>query len=187
MKRYIKCTEENSIVKIAVIVEIEIPTSPTQVAAGTRTGQELPKGELLPSEKDVLISSQALEDYHSFIESVEDLISDYYGLDIYYKNDLPDNSWYFGFIAKNSDGTPVIDFEATIRVSNHPSHRSPESQANKQKQKAALKEYVGDIKLKPIRKTILVNKDQFASYEEAYDAVDQLVEGVNKVLTRKQK
>ncbi len=184
MKRVVRYLDEPDTIKISVIVEVEMRLKDDPVAAATFDHKELPQGQLLPSEKDAVIDSQVLEDYHAFIESIEDLITDYYDLHIYYKNSSPDNSFYFGMIAKDADNIPIIDFEACIRISNHAASRSPQSQHNKKLMKEALRREVGNAKLKPIRKRIIVNRDEFADYDAAYSAVDELIENVTSKLKK---
>lgn len=189
MKRYIHPSTNIFPKVINIVVEAGWfdDGSGAGVAAATFNGKELPKGPLLPAEKDAIITSQMLEDYRSFISSVEELLTDYYKLHVYYKNNSEDNSFYFGIIAKNSDGSPVLEFNFTLRVSNHPAHRSPQSKEHKKEQKAELKKLVPNVDLKPLTKSILVNDKEFNNYEEAYEAVDKIIESVVNIMTRKKK
>ena len=139
-----------------------------------------------PPEKNALIDTQALADYHAFIDSVEDLLKDYYNLHVYYKNDSSDNSFYYGLLAKNSDGSLVLDFDFRLRISTHDPHRTPQSQHNKKLQDAALSEVAYGKRLKPLRAYIVVNSRECKSYLEAYDKVDKAIEDALTKLERKQ-
>lgn len=191
MKRWIHAREEISklepIIRLSFDIEVgvEWEKDDEAVAAATYKGAEVPEGPLLPWEKDALIDSQLLADYHAFIDSVEDLIVDYYDLHVYYKNNSDDNSFYFGLLAKNSDGSLVLDFDFRLRISNHDQHRSPQSQYNKKLQDKALLEVTDGKKLKPLRAYIVVNDKECKSYMEAYDKVDSAIEDAMEKLTRK--
>ena len=171
---------------IDVVVEISLFDPDGRIAA-SREVPDLPKGELMPAEKDVLIGSQVLEDYHAFIDSIEDLITDYYDLHIFYKNDSPDNSYYFGMLAKDDKGNILLDFDFTLRVSTHDPKRSEMSQKHKKEKKDKLLKTTGGKKTRPIRKYLTVNDVEFDSYEEAYLEVDKKIAAVVKVMKRRSK
>lgn len=174
MKRLIK--NKNSIINfvIEVIVDI-VEKEPGGLVATTYKGTEIPYSEPLPSDKKALIDSQALEDYHSFIKSVEELLADYYSLEIYYKNNSETNSSYFGTLAKDRNNNLVLNFDFTLRVSTHPAKRTSESQNNKKERKKALLEVTEGKKTKPITRSILVNNEQFVSYLDAFKYIDSEV------------
>lgn len=188
MKRYMKDAEGAEKVKleINVVYEIEFPPD-TKVAAATHKGFSVPEGELLPSEKDALINSQAWDDYCSFIESVEDLMTDYYDLTIYYRNESEDYSFYWGALAKNEDGSLIVDFSLKLRVSNHEPRRSRESQHNKKEQQAKLMELTHGKKPQPVTKQITVNRDRFQDYLDAYLKVDEMIGRAVEIMTRNKK
>lgn len=185
MKRYIhsSTTEEPVTETIRIVVDVDF--SLIKEVAASRRGVKLPTGKLLPAEKDALIDSQVLADYHAFIETVRDLIADYYNLHIYYKNSSDDNSFYFGFLAKNSDGSFLLDFEATIRISNHDPHGTPQADHAKKEQNEELMKLTDGVRPRPWRKNIIVNDREFSSYEEAYDQVDSIVQRAVQVLEKK--
>lgn len=190
MKKYIHTATSNVEHKFNIIVEL-MYTYPSDVAAATYDKGDktfdLPDGELLPSEQDAIISSQAGEDYRAFVESVVDLLEDYYDLHIYYKRDSKDYSWYFGMIAKDTTGSLIFDFDFTLRVANHSPHRSEQSQKHKKERKAELKKLTKGKKTKPIVKCILVNRDEFKTYLEAYQKIDEQVEEVVEIMHRRDK
>ena len=186
MKRVIQCNIDDNITrKIEVIFEIELDYIEKEIAAANYKGFEIPEGELLPAEKDAIINTQAYADYEAFIESVEDLLTDYYDLHVYYKNNSPDNSFYYGVLAKNSDATLILDFSATFRISNHKGHRTDQQTKNKKEQKAKLKELANGKKLQIIYKPIIVNQETFESYFEAFEAVDSIVSDAVQIMERR--
>lgn len=187
MKRYLKASSSESTThRIEVVFEVGYKDAES-VAAATYRGYNVPEGPLLPAEKDAIIDSQVYQDYQDFIESVEDLCTDYYDLEIYYKNKSQDNSFYWGMLAKNSDESLILDFDFTLRVSNHDSHRSEQSQKHKAEKKAKLAEIAKGKKTRPITRSIVVNQDKFSSWMEAYEAICDLVEGVVATMTRRKK
>lgn len=187
MKKWIRAsTNKPTVVHIDAVFEIFLD-SLTEVAAATYKGITIPEGELMPADKDAIYTSQQYQDFQSFLESVEALLTDYYGLRIYYKNNSDYNSFYWGVLAKNSDETLIIDFDLTLRVSTHPAHRTEQSQAEKKKQKAAKNVATGGKKTKPLRKVVVVNDKEFASYFDAIVEVDSIIEDAIEKLTRKKK
>lgn len=189
MKRMIKSNIDHEVVKKHIDIEVEIDMNNLDegpIAAATYKGFYIPEGPLLPQEKDAVIDSQALEDYHAFIQSVEDLLTDYYDLEVYYKNDSPDHSFYFGMLAKSKDGAILIDFDFTLRVSNHPAKSSPQSKYNKKQKAEALKTYTKGKRSQPVTRSIVVNENRFDSYSDAYLEVDKQVEDVVSILKKKE-
>ena len=104
-----------NVTKFNIVVELEC-TSPDEVAAEFST----PEGPVTSGLSDVILDSQVLADYEAFIESIQDLIIDYYKLKIYHKN----SSNYFGMLAKNDAGEIILDFDFTLRIPIHSLHRN---------------------------------------------------------------
>lgn len=181
MKTYVKSAKVTTI-PMHFDIEVEIEYFDTQaqgiqVTASEYKGFQIPDGPLLSGVPGAVIDSQALIDYEDFIESVTDLITDYYDLDIYYKNTSPDHSNYFGMLAKNAKGEIILDFDFTLRVSNHDPHRSAQSQQHKKERKAALNKITKNKKTKPITHSIIVNSEIYDTYIEAYADIDKLNNG----------
>ena len=170
---------ESKRINVSVVVGYADPDN--KVAASTYEKADksfnIPDGPLLPAGKEIYIdpNSQLVADYDDFIESVEDLITDYYNLKIYYKNSSTDYSRHFGMLAKDDNGNVVINFDFTMRISNHTAHRTPESQKHKKERKAQLAKETDGKKTKPIVKSILVNDKEFSSYLDAYEYVDKVI------------
>lgn len=187
MKRYVKST--SNVIKVSVVFNVELYTEEdrNQLAAATYKGVEVPEGDLPPADKKIIMNSQVYSDYISFIKSVEDLLTDYYDLTIYYKNESEYDSFYWGGLAKSDDGTFMLDFEVTLRVATHPAHRTKESQKEKKIQKQELAKVAGKKRVKTIRIDLVVNdeSEDFNSYIEAFAALDEKVERAVKVMTRK--
>ena len=186
MKRHIHPVTEEDMYTVSIEVEIELPENPSEdyIAAAEYNGFQLPDGPLLSGLPGALITSQELEDYAAFIESVKDLLTDYYNLQTYYHNVSEDNSHYFGLLAKDAAGNPIINFDFKLRVSNHPAHRSKQSQQHKSEQAAELKKVTKGKKTKPLTKSIIVNRETCANYTEAFIKVDKIVEEVVNVMRR---
>mgnify|MGYP007070061986 CR=1 FL=1 len=80
MKRYIKSSVNTDCLKFNIIFDIELPyttddLSNRKIAASNYKGFDIPDGPLIPSEKDALIDTQILADYHSFVESISALLA----------------------------------------------------------------------------------------------------------------
>lgn len=155
-----------------------------EIAAGTYKNIDVPDGDLLPAEKSTGIPDQVKEDYNSFIQSVEELLTDYYNLYTYYTNESENYSKYYGIVAKTAEGKIILKFKFKLRLSNHPAHRTRMSQEHKHEEEQALNKLVPGVRFKPIVKSILVNKDEFDSYEHALEYIDGEVEKVVEIMTR---
>lgn len=182
MKRYIR--ENIDILKLQVIVEVEFSEDSKSIAA-SYDSERFKDSELPPAAKDALIDSQVLADYHAFVETLEDLITDYFGLQIYYKNDSPYNSFYFGVLAVDDEGNYILDCEAAIRISTHDTHRTPESEKHKVDQKNELKKLTKGKRLQPVRRNIIINDHEFENYDEAYEFAFSQLESAASKLNRK--
>ena len=182
MKRYIHGTE--NMLKLQVIVEVGFVKESESIAASYDTDQ-FKGSELPPAVKDALIDSQVLADYHAFVETLEDLVTDYFGLKIYYKNDSPYNSFYFGVLAVDDEGNYILDCEAAIRISTHDAHRTTESEKQKANQKNELKKLTKGKRLQPVRRNIIINNHEFDNYDEAYEFAFSQLESAASKLNRK--
>lgn len=191
MKRYVRLNSNDGTVKVEVIFEVELMPDETggQVAAATYEGIEIPEGELPPADKDVIMNSQVYSDYIAFIESVEDILVDYYELNIYYKNKSDYDSFYWGCLAKDDNGNLLFDFEVTLRVSTHPAHRTKESQNKKKVQKQELAKISSKKRVKNIRIDVVVNNESvdFDSYLDAIEYLDKRLEKAVEIMKRRNK
>jgi len=184
MKTYIKTSDSILPVHIDIVVEIEY-YDPVPVAAAEYKGFSIPDGPVITGIPDAILDSQAIADFDAFLESVEDLCTEYYDLEIYYKNVSPYHSCYFGMLAKDCEGNVVLDFDFSLRISNHEPHRSENSQKHKKERQAALNQITQGKKPRPITKIITVNAEEVDSYEEAYMKVDAIIERVVDIMTRR--
>lgn len=146
-----------------------------EIAASTYKGLPIPDSDLPSSLKDALNNSQVIADYMSFIESITELIEDYYDLKVYYTNTSDYLSGYFGALAKDDEGNFVLDVDISLRVSTHDPHRTEDSQKHKKERLKARKDLIGDVKLKPFTRDIRVNKETCRDYTEAYEKVDEAI------------
>lgn len=186
MKRYIN-SKETTTPKLNIVVEVEFLNSNESVSAAKFNPENFKDSKLPPAAKDALIDTQVLADFHAFVETLEDLLKDYFELSLYYKNDSPYNSFYFGALAVDDNGNYIIDCEATIRVSTHTAHRTSESQREKALQKAKLKSLIGDKRMEPVRRSIIINDIEFDNYEDAYTEAFEKIKSAANVLNRKKK
>ena len=186
MKRYIHAKENKPNLIIDVVFDSEFDDD--RIAAATYKGFHVLEGSLMPSEKDAVIDSQVYADYESFIESVKSIITDYYGLKIYYENISSYGSFYYGALASNSDGSFILKFRVVFRISTHSARRTSDTQQHKKDEEEAVKK-AGNIsqnKRLPriISKSIIVNNVEFQSYFQAIEAVDNMIADAVEVMTR---
>ena len=185
MKRYIRNNIYDSNFHLDIVVDIEYFDDTSRIAASEYRGFYVPDGPVISGLPDAVLGSQALQDYADFIESVQDLMTDFYHLEIYYKNKSKDNSFYFGSLVKDREGNIIADFDFTLRVSNHDSHRSEQSQQHKKERKAKLKELTQGKDTQPITKSIIVNSEKCKDYMDAYLKVDAVISRAVEVMSRK--
>lgn len=168
-----------------IIIDIDFDETDTDIAAAEYKGvKNIPEGELFPSELDAYVSPRMKEDYESFVKSIEELLTDYYGLHIYYKNESEYLSNYFGMVAKDDEGNMIFNFKFILRVANHDAHRSKALHHNKKEEKSALLKLTKGKKLKPIVKSVTVNQDTYDSYLEAYVEIDKIIEEAVAIMKR---
>ena len=187
MKKFITSSiSDTGVTHVYIEVEIEY-YGPVPVAASEYRGFYVPDGPLISGLPNAVVDSQALVDYEDFIESVQDLITEYYELHIYYKNESKGLSHYFGILAKDVDGTIILDFDFNLRVSNHDPHRSTSSQKHKKERDIELKRLSEGKKPRPLTKSITVNSEEFENYMDAYLKVDSIIEHAVEIITRRKK
>lgn len=186
MKRYI-----NDVKSFDIYVDIEYPLAYLdfdEICSSIDLDMyDIPSGVVISRLKDN--SSQALEDYDAFVENIEDLLIDVYGLELTYFNDSDDNSRYYNFLAKDSSGNIKFRFRLRLRISNHSSHRTKEQIHNKKEEldSPELKRLLTEDqirKLQPYFKSIIVNDERYSSYEEAYLDINDKIENWVRIMTR---
>lgn len=161
-------------------VEIMLSIYPfdDMVAASEYKGYKFPDGELPPLKRGVVWSDQVTEDYNAFLETLEDLLIDYYNFEVYYSNISKDHSKYLGMVAKDNKNNIILTFNFNLRVSNHDAHRSRESQRQKKEMKQSLAKFTNGKRLRPIVKSVKVNREEFSSYDDAVEYIDNVIEDV---------
>ena len=182
MYKYIKCTESNnSIMEFDINVDIVPKYTDEEIESSIYKGFTIPDGEVIPETKCDRFSDEIEADYAAFVESVEDLLTEYYGFELYYENKQGQHSKYFSFLAKEKEtGKIYLKFRLRLRVSNHDAHRTDASQSHK-KEETETEKYKELTKNaprvpRPYTKNILVNSTMFNSYEEAFIDVDEKIE-----------
>lgn len=182
MKRYIKSSAMDILpIEFDINVGIIPKYTTEEVKSAVYKGFEIPDGEVISGLKSAIITNQIESDYNMFIESVEDLLQEYYGLELFYENSSPDYSHYYSFLAKDKEtGKIYFRFRLRLRISNHPAHRSEASQKHKREETKTerYKELTKDISKdpRPYSKNITVNKETYESYEDAFIDIDNQVE-----------
>lgn len=187
MKRYIRSTTEENILKIEVVFNVDISTiTDENIAAATYKGHEIPEGELPPADKKAVMNSQVYRDYKAFIKAVEEIVSDY-DLFIYYKNQSKYNSFYWSGLAKDADGEPLIDYTMRLRVSTHDAERTKQSQKRKKDEKKELMKISKGKRVTPMPIDAVINNKstQFDSYLDAIAWIDEHIEHAVEVMTRR--
>lgn len=189
MKRVIRSGSNNGVIKVEVVFDIELALdSSSEIAAATYKGIEVPEGDLPPADKNAIWNSQIYQNYNSFIEAVEDILESY-DLDIYYKNKSEYESFYWSALAKDNEGNDLFDFTVRLRVSTHAAHRSKKSQENKKEEKAELKKLSNKKRVSPLPISVVINdqSEEFDSYLDAIEYVDEMVSNAVEIMKRRSK
>lgn len=191
MKIYIKSSKSNSF-----ILDIEVTTyspiltsdSESEIAASSEA-PNLPKRPVISKDKNK-IKQWMIDDFASFVESVESLCEQKYKLVGTYKNASKDNSYYYNYLAQDDAGNIIIDCRLRLRISNHDAHSTKEQQHNKKSElnSERLHELLTQQqidKLTPYAKVIVINDEIFDDYDEAYFHVVDVIDHAVKVMKRK--
>lgn len=184
MKIYVNSSDLSALTYAPLSFEITVNIAPKyntgEIAAATHKGIEIPDGEVISGLKNAIITDQIENDYNTFIESVEDLLTEYYGLILIYQSKSANYSHYYSFLAKDKEsGKVYFRFRLRLRISNHPAVRSKASQKHKseetntEKYKELTQRIAKDPR--PYTKSIVVNKEIYNSYEEAFVDIDEQV------------
>lgn len=184
MKRYISSSLPG-ILEFTIDVILTPDTTGSSVAA-TYNMPDLPQGPVISGNKLADIDPQVVADYDAFVETIEDLLTEYHGLELVYKNKSKDFSRYYSFLARDSAGNVILKFRLRLRISNHTPHRTKAQQANKAaeaKSEKLLKLTKGK-KLQIINKQVIVNDTVFDDYDEAYFKIAEQVEKWVKIMKR---
>ena len=185
MKRYIHSEREPDLI-IEAIFEARFNNDDDSIAAATYKGINVPDGPLPPAEKKIAKNSPAYVNFESFVEGVLGLIEDTYELTIYYESGSPYGSFYYGALATNSDGSFILKFTASFRISTHEARRTKQSQMHKKEERDALKELTNTVSNNKLPRvipvSIVVNDKFYKSYIDAIVDADTLIENaVNKM------
>ena len=158
----------------------------TSILSSMYKGIQIPDGEVIPGQKDAIISEQVLADYDSFVESIEDLLIDVYNLELTYYDNSENNSNYYNFLAKDKSGIVKIKIRLRLRISNHKAHRSEMSQKHKSEElnSPELIKYTNKRSTIPYAKNVIVNDESYNSYLDAVIDIDEKIQHWVDVMTR---
>lgn len=168
-------------IEFEICIEILPKYTTQEVKAAMYKRNNIPDDEVISELRSAIITNKIEVDYASFIESLEDLLTEYYGLELVYEDEYQDYSYYYSFIAKEKEsGKLFFKFTLRLRISNHSAYRSDASQAHKTEdiQTARYKELIRDISngSRSYTQNIVVNTETYRSYEAAFVDIDDQVD-----------
>lgn len=188
MKRYIRTTD-TTILDVIIYTDHPAFYEGADVAAAIDVSKlNLPTRPVISKDLDK-IEQWMIDDFESFMETVESICEENYGLIGVYKNVSDDHSHYYNYLATDGEGNIIIDFRLRLRISNHRPHRTREQQHEKSKELSSeeLNRLLTEqeiSRLKPYAQIITVNSDLYRTYEEAMTHVDSVIEHSVEVMKK---
>lgn len=188
MKRYIR-TVDTTILDVIIYTDHPAFYDGTNVAAAIDVSKlKLPTRPVISKDLDK-IEQWMIDDFESFMETVESICEENYGLIGVYKNVSDDLSHYYNYLATDGEGNIIIDFRLRLRISNHRPHRTKEQKHKKSEElnSEELNRLLTEqeiSRLKPYAQIITVNSDLYRTYEEAMIHVDSVIEHSVEVMKK---
>lgn len=131
------------------------------------------------------LSDQEIADYESFVDTIEDLLTEYYDFEVIYSNSSNYLSHYYVLLAKDDKGNVIFKFRLKLRVSNHQAKRTSNQKKRKAEERQAIEKYLKGKKVRPINKDIIINNTKYKSYYDAYKYIDdEIQETITKMTNR---
>lgn len=135
------------------------------------------------------VTQWMIDDFDGFVEDVELLCEEDYGLMLIYQNESNDNSHYYSYLATDEDGTVIAKLRLRLRISNHRPKRSKAQESHKKEelQSEKLHELLDEdqiLKLRNYTKVIVVNNEIYDSYSEAFERVNDVIAHAVEVMKR---
>ena len=125
------------------------------------------------------MSNKELNDFESFIESIESFLTDRHDLELVYKNKCDYNSFYYTLLAKDKNGKIIVRFELRLRISNHDVKRIKAQQHNRSEEDRIVREELEKRKIpafalhkmNKIQLNFVVNNESYHSYGSAFNDI----------------
>lgn len=153
------------------------------IAASTRLNpSDFPSSNVISTALFNDLSDQEIADYESFVETIEDLLVEYYDFEIVYSSESKYLSHYYVLLAKDNDGNIIFKFRLKLRVSNHLAKRTPNQKKRKAEERKAVSSYLKGKKVKPMNKDMIVNNTKYSSYYDAYVHIDDEIQKALKIM-----
>lgn len=185
MKRYIK-TSNQSVPEILIEVTTDHPIfylgdlDGDHIAATVDLSKyDLPNRPVISKDKNK-VTQWMIDDFDGFVEDVELLCEEDYGLILVYQNESDDNSHYYSYLATDEHGNVIVKLRLRLRISNHRPKRSKAQKSHKKEelQSEKLHELLDEnqiLKLNNYTKVIVVNDEVYDSYREAFERVNDIL------------
>lgn len=175
----------SSIADISMIVTYSIDA---EIAASDISRFKLPEGPVISDNREEL-TQQMIDDFEAFMDDVEILCEENYGLIGTYKNISNDHSHYYNYLAKDENGNIIVRFRLRLRASNHLPKRTKQQQQNKKAelQSEKLRSLLDDSQIKKLRPhtlIITINDKRVPSYQAAFEQIDEVIGHAVEIMTR---
>lgn len=152
-----------------VIVDIISKYTTEEIKSAIHKGL-LPDGDVISGLKSAIITDQIEADHYAFIESVEDLLTEYYELGLLHNGEPYNYSYHYVLRANDKKNSKVyFSFCFRLRINDQPEARTETLNNN---------ELAKDISKgrQSYYRRIYVNNVLYDTYEEAFIDIDTQVE-----------
>lgn len=194
MKRYIK-TSDQSVPEILIEVTTDHPILHVThfdddhvTASVDLSTRDWPDRPLISKDRN-RITQHMIDDYEGFVEDVELICEEDFGLILTYENTSDDLSHYYNYLATDEDGNVIVKLRLRLRISNHPPKRSKKQKQHKDEELSSekLHELLTEEEIKSLTKytkIITVNDETYSSYRAAYNDVRDIIAHAVEVMKR---
>lgn len=176
-----KIDESPLIFNIDVYTDHPVFNDESEVAASNDVSNfNIPTRPVISNDRN-MIEQWMIDDFEAFVENIECLCEDNYGLICTYTNSSKDHSHYYNYLAKDENGKVLARFRIRLRISNH-SASNDSGQKKHKREELKTKEIQSLLtqqqisRIRPYTILLTVNDERYKSYIDAFNYIDAALE-----------